>query len=97
MDCICTLLDGECQAPFRLSATHTIYSTPASWLIIDDWPNTHHHANKMDLPLRHCTLRNRIPVLCRGAEHELSVIVLPLLYLISTILPYLVLIFGRAV
>jgi hypothetical protein len=58
-----------------LPATHAIYSTPASQLITDDWPTAHHRAHKMDLSLRHCTLRNRVRALCRGAEHELSVIV----------------------
>jgi len=51
----------------------------------------------MDLSLCHCTLRNRIPILCRGAEHALSAIMLPLGHLRSTDLPSLVLIFGRAV
>jgi len=74
-----------------------IYSTPASQLTIADWQSAHYRTHKMGLSLRHCALRNWIPVLCCSSEHELSVIVLPLGHLMATNLPPLVLIFGRAV
>lgn len=81
MDRICTFPDGGCQARLhvtRLLLTHATNSTLASKLIVDDWPNTHYHAHKMDFPLRHRAIRTWIPVLCRGADHELLVIDSPL-------------------